>query len=75
MDNISGFERYSEKENNVQTKCTFVELLITLKQKSKVSDRKRNNLVQLVIRTTDTRNGRLRNIFDVNLKITCLQNF
>ena len=49
----------------------FVEVLTTLqKNVSKGSDRKKKKLVQLVIRKTDKRNGYLRNVLDVNLKIT-----
>ena len=49
----------------------FVETLITLqKNVSKISDRKKKNLVQLVIQTTDERTIRLGNVLDVDLKIT-----
>ena len=54
----------------------FVEVLIILQKNiSKGSERKRQNIVRLVIRTTDVRNVHLGNILDVNLKITLLQNF
>ena len=47
----------------------FVKLIITLqKNVSKGLDKKRKNLVQLVIWTTDGQNGRIKNIFDVDMK-------
>ena len=49
----------------------YVDVLITLhKNVSKRSDRKRDNLVRLVIQTTDKRNGLLGNVLDVDLNIT-----
>ena len=49
----------------------FVEVLITLQKNiSKRSERKRENLARLVIRTTDKNNARLGNDLDVDLKIT-----
>ena len=52
----------------------FVELLITLqKNASKGLDRKSKNLVRLLIRTIDKRNGHLENVLDVDMKITLLQ--
>ena len=49
----------------------FLEVLITLQKKnSKGLDRKKKNLVRLVLRTTDERNGHLENVLDADLKIT-----
>ena len=49
----------------------FVEVLITLqKNVTKISDTKRKNLVQLVLRTIDERNRHLEKHLDVDLKIT-----
>ena len=46
----------------------FVEVLITLQIIfSKGLERKRENLVRLVIRTTDELNARLGNVLDVDL--------
>ena len=49
----------------------FVEVLTTLqKNVSKGSDRKKKNLVRLVIQKIDERNGHLKNVLDVDLQIT-----
>ena len=49
----------------------FVEVLITLqKNVSKGSERKRKNIVRMVIWTTDERNVLLGNVLDVDTKIT-----
>ena len=50
-------------------------VLIILQKHSKESDRKRENLMWLVIWTTDERNVRVRNVLDVDLKITLLKIF
>ena len=48
-----------------------MEILITLhKNVSKLSDRKSKNLVRLVLCTADEWNGHLKNVLDVDLKIT-----
>ena len=64
------------KEQTLFKKNTlFVEVLSTLqKNVSKRSDRKRKNLVRLVIWTTDERDVRHSNVLDVDLKITKLKN-
>ena len=67
----SGFGINSEIANTVQTNCAFLEVLIILqKKKSKVSDKKGKNLVQILLRTIDKQNGHLGNFLDVDLKIT-----
>ena len=49
----------------------FVEVLITLqKNVSKGLDKKRKNLVRLVLRKIDKWNGHLENILDADLKTT-----
>ena len=53
----------------------FVQVLSTLqKHVSKGLDKKRKNLVRLVIPTLDKHNGRLETFLDVYLKITSLKN-
>ena len=53
----------------------FVEVLISVQKNiSKGSNRKRKNLVWMVIRITDEGNVRLGNDLDVDLKITQMQN-
>ena len=49
----------------------FVEVLITLQNNvSKGSDRKREKLALLVVRTTYKQKGHLENVLDVDLNIT-----
>ena len=53
----------------------FVEVLIILQKNiSKGSERKRQNIVRLVIRTTDERSVCLGNVLEEDLKIILLQN-
>ena len=70
-DRSSGFGRNSERSNTVQTKCIFCWGVNHSAEKnvSKGSDRKRKNLMRLVIQTTDKQNGRLESILDVDLNI------
>ena len=71
MDSRSGFGRNSERANTDQKKCTFCGgVNHSAEKNSKGSDSKRENLVRMVIRTTYERNGRLRNVLDMDLKIT-----
>ena len=71
LDSSSGCGRNSERGNTVQTKCTFLGgVNHSAGFFSKGSERKRKHLVRMVIRTTDERNVHLRNILDVDLKIT-----
>ena len=71
LESSSGFVRNSERGNAVQTKCTFCGgVKNSAKKVSKGSDRKKKNLVQLVIRTADEWNGRLGKCLDVDLKNT-----
>ena len=49
---------------------TFVEVIITLQKiVSKGLDRESKKLLQLVLWTTDKRNGHLENVLDADLKI------
>ena len=67
----SGCGRNSEGANTVQKKCTFCGGdNHSTEYFSKGSDRKRKKLVRPVIQTTDELNARLRNVLDVDLKIT-----
>ena len=67
----SGFSRNSEKTNTVQKKCTFCGgTNHSAEKNSKWSDRKRKNIVRLVLWTIDERNGHLENALDMDLKIT-----
>ena len=71
LDSRSGCGKDIEIANTVKTKCTICGgVNQSTEFFSKGSDRKRKNLVWLVIRTTDKQNGRLGNVLDVNLKIT-----
>ena len=71
MYSSSGFEINSERSKTVHTKWNFCGgINHSSENASKGSDRKRKNLVRLVIRTTDERNGHLENVLDVDLKIT-----
>ena len=71
LDSSSGFNRNSERAHAVQTKCTFCGGTNQSEENvSKVSDRKRNRLVWLMLRKIDERNVRLGNALDVDLKIT-----
>ena len=70
IDSISGCGKNSEKANIFQTKCTFCGgANHSAENISIVSERKRKNLVQLVISKTDVRNARLINDLDADLKI------
>ena len=76
LDSRSGFGTNSERENTVQTKYTFCGGTTHFAENaSKRLDRKRKNLVRLMLWTIDKRNGHLKNALDVDLKITKLQNF
>ena len=70
LDSSSGFRRNSERENTVQKKCTFCG---GANQSTylfpKGSDRKRKNLVRLVIQTIDVQSMHLKNVLHVDLKI------
>ena len=60
----------SEKANLVNKKCTFCGgANHSAEKKSKGSERKSNNLVQLMIQTIDVRNAHPVNILDVDLNI------
>ena len=75
LDSSSSFEGKVKKQKLFRQIALFVEVLINLqKNVSKGLDRKRKNLVRLVIRTTDEQNGHLGNVLDVDIKITYLQN-
>ena len=63
LNSSSGFGRNRERENTVQTKCTFCGgTNHSAKNVSKGLDRKRKNLVRLVLQKTDKRNGHLEKI-------------
>ena len=63
-------EEIAKNKTMFRQSAPFVEVLITLQEDvSKVSDRKRKKLVQLVLQTTDKRNGHLGNVLDVDLNI------
>ena len=71
LGSISGFGRTIEKADTVQTNCKFcggtnhyAEMFF------KSIGQEKEKLVRLVILTTDKRNGHLRNILNVDLKIT-----
>ena len=67
----SGFVRNSETENTVKKKCTFCGgVNHSIFSFSKGSDRKRKNLARLVIRKIGKQNGRLKDVLDVDLKMT-----
>ena len=71
IDSISGSGRNCDRANTVQKKCTFCGgTNYSAEKNSKGSDRKRKNLVRLVLRTTDKRKGHLDFFLDVELKIT-----
>ena len=71
----SGFGRNSERAHAVQTKCTFCGgTNHSAKNASKGLERKRKNLMRLMLRTIDERNVRFGNALDVDLKITLSQN-
>ena len=66
----SGCGINSEKANTFQTKCNFFGgANHSAGKKSKGSEKKRENLVRLVIQTIDVQNVCLRNFLDVDLKI------
>ena len=60
------------REQTLFRKSTpFLEVLITLqKNVSNGLDRKKKNLVQLVLQKTDERNGHLEKILDADLRTT-----
>ena len=71
LDSSSVFGRNSDRENIVQTKCTFfVGINLSAYFFSKGLDRKRKKLVRMVLQTTDKRNGNLENVLGVDLNIT-----
>ena len=71
LDSRSGFGGNSERENTVQTKCTFCGgTNHSAEKNSKGLDTKRKKLVRLVLRTTDERNGHIKDVLDVDMKIT-----
>ena len=71
LDSRSGCGRNSERANIVQTKSTFLGgANYSAVFFPKESERKRKNIVWLVIQTTDKRNVRLGNVLDVDVKIT-----
>ena len=70
-DSSSGFGINSERTNIVQTKCTLCGGTNHSAEKiSKGLDRKRKNLVRLVLQTTDKRNRHLENVLDADMNIT-----
>ena len=71
LDRRSGCGRNSERANIVQTKCNFCGGAHHYAENvSYVSEGKRKNLVQLVIRTTEVRNACLGNVLDVDMNTT-----
>ena len=64
-------EEIVKEQTLFRLSAPFVEVLFTLqKNVSKGSDRKKKNLVRMVVWTTEKQNGRLETNLDVNLKIT-----
>ena len=71
MDSSSVFVRNSERENTVQTKCTFVEVLISLQIVFKrIRQEKKKARATGDFWTIDEQNVRLGNVLDVDMKIT-----
>ena len=70
LDSSSGFVRNSEIANTVQNKSAFFGGVNYFSIFFKGSDRKRKNLVWMVIQTTNKRNGFLGKVLDVDLNIT-----
>ena len=71
MGNSSGYGTSSKGSYTVNKECTFCGVVNNSAEKCfKNKDTKRKNLEQLVIWTTYEQNGRIRNVFDVDLKIT-----
>ena len=76
LDISSDLGEIEREQTLFRQSAPFVEVLITLqKNVSKGLDRKRKNLVRLVLQKTDKRNRYLKNILDADMKITYLQNF
>ena len=72
LDSSLGFRiKIMEEKKLFRQSALFVKVLLTLKKNaSRVSDRKKKNLVWLVIRITDKHSAILGNILDVDMKIT-----